>query len=407
MPSSPRTPTRRRNSSMKSVDLSFTSASPQSNKYSSRNVSFSRRSSQQSIDTSITPRPLSSRDRNGEFPSPNGFGEIEGFGREDVNGNGLGNLADELAEAWDEDAEGEEVCQVQVEGLGIAGNSAIDDLNDPDHHHPGGNIQRLPATDNATSMTLSPPKIPRRSKHLRQNPQYDGSDYGDDSDQDDTDGISQSLEARMAAIESLARRGTEVNGSNLDNVVQRVAESLRDLPSQSGVENGTSRLITTHTALTSHLVNQTRTLAALAHPLISPMGIPPDLELVEELIPLLATLLVSLPTPTAHCFSSLHSLQNLTADLQSTLTYLSDTIYMARQTLTSGTRKLKSASEVVVEMRREAEAGEEAVRWIEKGDWGQRLASRECARVCGDVVGGFEEVCNGWRRRLAEGLGAA
>ena len=94
-------------------------------------------------------------------------------------------------------------------------------------------------------------------------------------------------------------------------------------------------------------------------------------------------------------------------DLQSTLTYLSDTIYMARQTIISGSRKLKIASEIVVEIRREAEAREEAIRWIEKGGWDHRLAGRECARVCGDIVGGFEEVCDGWRERLIGGLGAA
>ena len=41
---------------------------------------------------------------------------------------------------------------------------------------------------------------------------------------------------------------------------------------------------------------------------------------------------------------------------------------------------------------------------MEKGRWDDRLAERDCARVCGEVVGGFEDVCNGWRDRLlAEG----
>ena len=59
---------------------------------------------------------------------------------------------------------------------------------------------------------------------------------------------------------------------------------------------------------------------------------------------------------------------------------------------------------MVGEMRREAEAREEGVRWIAKGRWDERLKGRECARLCGEVVGGFEEVCDGWRERLAAGV---
>ena len=65
---------------------------------------------------------------------------------------------------------------------------------------------------------------------------------------------------------------------------------------------------------------------------------------------------------------------------------------------------------MVGEMRREAEAREEGVRWIERGGWDAKLKGRECAKVCREVVGGFEEVCDGWRERIASGgveVGAA
>ncbi len=57
----------------------------------------------------------------------------------------------------------------------------------------------------------------------------------------------------------------------------------------------------------------------------------------------------------------------------------------------------------MAELRREAEIKEESVRWVENGKWDDRLAGRECARVCGEVVGGFEDVCNGWRELLLDG----
>ena len=87
--------------------------------------------------------------------------------------------------------------------------------------------------------SLSPTKPSSRTKHRRKASQYDGSDYG--SDPEEVEGISPTLEARMAAIEHLARRGTEANGSEADTVIQRVAESLKDLGSQAGIENGASR----------------------------------------------------------------------------------------------------------------------------------------------------------------------
>lgn len=46
---------------------------------------------------------------------------------------------------------------------------------------------------------------------------------------------------------------------------------------------------------------------------------------------------------------------------------------------------------------------EEGVRWLQMGGWEEKLQERQAARVCGEVVGGFEEVCEGWRRRLVEG----
>jgi hypothetical protein len=116
-----------------------------------------------------------------------------------------------------------------------------------------------------------------------------------------------------------------------------------------------------------------------------------------------------MPRPTSAAFTSISALHALTADLVSSLSYLSDTLHMSRQTTTTATRRLKSARELVAEMRREEEAREEGEQWLRRGNWGERLGARECAGVCGEVVGGFEEVCNGWRARLvaqAEAVGA-
>ena len=170
-----------------------------------------------------------------EWPGPNGINNPTDSGTL----SGLGNLADELAEAWDEDEEAEQ------------GESLEAQLGQADHYRNGFSSREKrsdlgietppPKSPAASSMSLSPPKQPMRKKHQRVNSQYDGSDYGDDSDLETADGISPSLESRMAAVESLARRGNEANGSDMDSIVKRVADSLKELSSQSGVEDGTTR----------------------------------------------------------------------------------------------------------------------------------------------------------------------
>jgi hypothetical protein len=76
---------------------------------------------------------------------------------------------------------------------------------------------------------------------------------------------------------------------------------------------------------------------------------------------------------------------------------------MSRQTTIQAQRQLKSAITLVQDIRKDAEVLEEGKAWIERGDWQERLGKRECAGVCADVTGGFEEVCNGWRERLLQG----
>jgi hypothetical protein len=160
------------------------------------------------------------------------------------------------------------------------------------------------------------------------------------------------------------------------------------------------RLITAHSALTTHLNHQTRQLQGLVFPLLSPLVAPPDPETIDTLLPMLMSLSDSMPRPSTAAFNSLTALHSITSDLVQTLNYLTDTLHMSRQTTTTATRRLKSAKELVAEIRREEELREEGERWLAINNSSERLRKRECANVCGEVVGGFEEVCNNWRKRL-------
>ena len=122
--------------------------------------------------------------------------------------------------------------------------------------------------------------------------------------------------------------------------------------------------------------------------------------MIDDLVPALVSLSESMPRPSTAAYTTLTALHSITADLILTLNYLSDNLHMFRQTTVTATRRLKSARELLVEMRREDELREEGESWITRGKWGERLQRRECAGVCSDVIGGFEEVCQGWRERL-------
>ena len=148
-------------------------------------------------------------------------------------GNGLGNLADELADAWDEDELEEEDEEPDMNFQNTRGEPTRDSGVDVE--------SSSPVETTAKSGNLTPPAAAGRG-HRRMRSEYDGSDYGGDSDLE-SPGIPHGLVARMDQVESLARRGTENNGTEMDGVVKRVVGGLKDLGGQSGVEGGASRYV--------------------------------------------------------------------------------------------------------------------------------------------------------------------
>ncbi|KAM0152175.1 hypothetical protein ACHAPG_007832 [Botrytis cinerea] len=425
MPPSPQTPRHSRH--------------PSALDFSPSTMSHSRRLSKSSIHTPTTPNHMSR-----EFSSSvDGVG-MDVLGSAQNGGNGLGNLADELADAWSEDEGEMDEADLNFQNTAPADSDNEDAEGDKNAVRDSGVDVTSPKKQHTvmnSSSTLTPPTAGHGRVHAlghaRSPSEYDGSDYGGDSDLE-SPAFGPALLARMDMVEGLARRGTENNGSQADGVVKRVIESLKDLGGQSGVEGNTTRfvtlsgcsisficpllsakitsyfckntnpnkrLVTTHTALSTHLLHQTRLIQNLSHPLFSPLSAPPTPEFIDTLLPLLDTLSDSIPRPSTQSLSSITSLHSLTTDLIQTITYLSDTLHMSRQTTVQASRKLKSAKELVGEMRREEELREEGEKWVEQGDWERRLGERECAGVCRGVVGGFEQVCEDWRRRLVESAG--
>ncbi|EAQ90653.1 hypothetical protein CHGG_02588 [Chaetomium globosum CBS 148.51] len=292
------------------------------------------------------------------------LGLSSGGGINEAGGGGLGNLADELAAFSDEeDYDGYEEGDYDEEAAddqgseggapGISLDTAVDDAKKEEGIRDSGvDVESLSGSGKGHSSkgSLALP-TPNGRGHRRKGSEYDGSEYGSESDLE-SPGMPSKLVEQMDEVESLARRGTERNGSSTDGTFKRVTDGLRDLGSQANVEGGATRM----------------------------------------------------PRPSTSALQSLSSLHTLTADLVQTLNYLSDTLHMSRQTTTTATRRLRAARETVAELRRDEELREEGERWLDRGGWGERLQRRECALVCGDVVGGFEKVCDDWRERLVSRL---
>ncbi|KAF2275071.1 uncharacterized protein EI97DRAFT_401123 [Westerdykella ornata] len=333
---------------------------------------------------------------------------------------GLGNLADELGDVWDEDEEGMEGEYMDDGDVPHDGDDA-DDVGVAATRDGGADSRpSSPAANGArdsgvameaspdTKTTLSPSAAKQAGRrHQRQRSLYDGSDYGGDSDLEENGGISVGLERQMAAVEGLVRRGLEENGSAADQVVQRVVERLKDLGSQTGIESGATRLKTAHDALATHLTHQSRTLTSLTASFTGPRAIYPSPDTIETLLPLITSTLELLPHSSPDPIYSLSQLTASTRELLQHLSNVSDSLHMSRQAHNDAARRLRVAKEQVADWKRDVELREQGIRFLEKGDWDRRLREREARGECGEVVDGFEEVCGVWRKRLCEGLGVA
>ena len=233
MQSSPPTPTRRLRSSSIGFQSPFASASPQSNGHPSKRPLSSRRSSQYSLPSPSITRTILSLDKSGYFDLAGGSDRPPDPG----NRNGLGNLADELADALDDEERDDD---------GLRG-GGLDDWAKVNHHdqlkeneHPilKKGLQNLHAVPISPvhDVSLSTPKQPSCQRHGRN---FDGSDHDNDSDLEVAH--SPVLETCLAAVESLAYPSTAANGRDADEIIQRAADSLKNLGSQAGVENSLVR----------------------------------------------------------------------------------------------------------------------------------------------------------------------
>jgi hypothetical protein len=315
-------------------------------------------------------------------------------------GENVGNLADELAGAWDEDG-AEEPGSSFLEGLR---EGSVDPSSLHDDRSPTTPSRKQVFDDPIYSPTRSAGNVKRNTyrRHKRGESRHDDSDHCKGFDGEDVDGISLGLAREMANIEAFARQG--LNGDSVSEaggVISRTMAGLKDLGPQASIENGATRLLTAYTSVASHRTQNTRQIFLLAQSLL--LDIYPTLsdEEIDNLISELELLIQYAQLPPGP--SALQSLQTLvanTSDLTHCLRSLSDTIQESRQAASAASRRLKNARDFVMELQQEEQVREESIGYLEKGGWDRRIRQREAQRLCGDVVAGFETTCDAWRYRL-------
>jgi hypothetical protein len=340
----------------------------------------------------------------------------------------MGSLADELADVWAEDAVEDAAGAGFVEGLQEGSTELVSLESGPEQpinmdgtHDIGSRIppqppsplrqhsKKLSKSNNLSPQLNGHSHLPPR--HRRTESNYDGSDYGPDSDLED---LPPTLLRRISDIESLTRISAHADdavfGEN-GGIIARTAAGLKDLGPQASIENGTTRLITAYTSMTTHRAHKTKEFLSQSHSLLfAPqaygMGAPVQVlgeGAIDELLENVEELMAALPVASVGGPSPLLSLQILvsnTAELVYALRSLADVLAESKVVAGAAGRRLKGVRELVAEIRNEEELREEGVRWIKAGDWEGRLARREGARICGEVVSGFERFCEGWRERL-------
>ena len=331
---------------------------------------------------------------------------------EQIRDNGLGNLADELEQAWDDGGEDEgqsRFLEGLREGDAMQDSSMLRDLQSP--HSPNamheigfGTVLQSPQDQfNGASPTVrvppnrrnSQPQEPKKQGHQRNESAYDGSDYGPDSEAEQEEQLPPMLRKRIRDIENLTRMlvNPEDAVSEGGGTVRRVISGLKDLGSQANIEYGATRLHTAYMSMASHRTHKTRDLFTQSHSLMYGGNL---WQLPEELIDLLLDEMANLSAalPFLRPLNPLLSLQILasqTDELTYTLRSLTDLLQESRLASSAAARKLKSVRDMVEDMAFEEELVENSILLIQAGDWDRRCRTRQAARTCQEVCEGFAD----------------
>jgi len=205
------------------------------------------------------------------------------------------------------------------------------------------------------------------------------------------------FDASVADIAGLSSFDISTN----DNPIPAFLKSLTSLPSESGLELHSRGFARTATRTASSITSSLQSFSTQ----ISSMLPPPHLLGAEDTDALLENLSTLTPPPSQNDVSAAISrTTRSTNSLLDVLSSLSDTLHMSRETAVTASRRLQTTRELTTQARKELDQAETAQRWLEDNEQGQRIAGRESAKTCRELLAGFEAVCGGYRAQLVAGV---
>jgi len=316
---------------------------------------------------------------------------------------GIGSLADELANVMNENDDD-----------GAASELSSSFASTPTKTTPYSDRVRARARNSGICVASSPlspitanarpaRKPSRFSKYRLTSQSYDGSDYGPMSD-DESDDFLHALDLQITAVDRLSRQALLDLADPRANPVPRVLRQLKELAGQSDVEAEAMRLASACEAVAATVAGQTRALQQLAHAVPAQLH---DAAAAEELLRLVAGTADAIPRVPAPPLAALRELSRAAQDARAALGGVADGVQMTRETAKTAARRLEGARLLVARIRSEAAAREQGFEAIEAAGWQRRIAGRESARACQDVIRGFEETCGEYRDMLVASVGAA
>ena len=175
-----------------------------------------------------------------------------------MDGEDLGNLADELEGAWSEGEEGEEgevMFEDEMDDGGLD-----EQANGKEAYYVDGARDSGIVVSSPTAPPQKPISPTKGAPQRYVNDEGFSEDEESELDESEMKIVTAELEARMATIESLARRGLDSGGRSAiqeegaadGDAVSQFVEALRDLGAQSGLELSASRYVFSNTLCGHH-----------------------------------------------------------------------------------------------------------------------------------------------------------
>jgi hypothetical protein len=330
--------------------------------------------------------PTSTRSRHRYSTASNFSNELHTPIDESFGGGG-GNLADELDQLDDDEYD----------------DDTLDELPDTTEKEQEGEVLEG-ARDSGIDVSYSSKRSsPTQSRNFSK--PFAQSQKPPDEVEQVEERFTPELEDCLHAIQRMASYadGTE------DPLVPRAIAQMQDLGNQTTLENMTQRMNTSTNSVSSHVGKETKALQALSATLYTPLifSAPLDPNILEEISPLIETLLASLPLPDPAVLTAFQKLSRETESTVNSLSQLTDTIQMGKQSTNAAARHLRSTQTVLVEMRHERERADAAREELAAGPWQERIGERWCKRECDDVISGFENTCAALRESLVLSVEAA